>query len=577
MPDYTVIIEEEVTATTVTIEETVTDIILGEEVLQETVVIVDNAQGPQGAIGTTGATGPTGPAATIAVGTVTSTGPTGTPTITNVGTSGTATFDFVLKQGPTGPTGAQGIQGITGPTGSTGATGSTGPTGATGSTGPTGSTGADSTVQGPTGPTGATGPIGATGSTGPQGDQGIQGITGPTGPQGIQGVTGATGPTGPTGATGADSVVVGPTGPTGSTGPTGPTGATGSTGATGIMSSTYQTTEPGSGTAGQIWIDSDSDALYNFTPTLAVTTRWVKTATSGQTVFSGMGDNSISLTYTPAEEQVFLNGVLLVRGSDYTAADGLALSLASGAALNDVVEVHSRVLQGVADTYTQAQVDAKYSSYTVCTSTTRPVSPYAGQKIYETDKKASLTWDGTQWTMASRPGEILETISSPCDGSSVVGYNGTYTFQNVNTSQNLTNTYANLTGSVMSYTPPPGTKQVRYRFNYHVEWPGSASAHAISHYRFYIGGTEVSGVRYNLNGQYIANRATFEWVINIGGTANTDTGRQATWTTAKEFKIMARAYVDGTNDVTAHLTYYWDAVGGSTQLSIPTLTIEAIG
>ncbi len=62
MPDYTVIIEEEVTATTVTIEETVTDIILGTESLQETVVIVDNAQGPQGT---------TGLAATIQVGNVT--------------------------------------------------------------------------------------------------------------------------------------------------------------------------------------------------------------------------------------------------------------------------------------------------------------------------------------------------------------------------------------------------------------------------------------------------------------------------------------------------------------------------
>ena len=173
-------------------------------------------------------------------------------------------------------------------------------------------------------------------------------------------------------------------------------------------------------------------------------------------------------------------------------------------------------------------------------------------------------------------GTVIETLSSPCDGSIVTVQSGTYTFQNVTALQNLTNSYANLNGSVMSYTPPPGTRQVRYRFNYFVEWPGSASAHAISHYRFYIDGTEVSSVRYNLDANYLANRATFEWVINIGGTANTDTGRQATWTTAKEFKIMARAYSDGTNDVHAHVTYYWDGAGGSTQLSIPTLTIEAI-
>ena len=36
----------------------------------------------------------------------------------------------------------------------------------------------------------------------------------------------------------------------------------------------------------------------------------------------------------------------------------------------------------------------------VCTSTTRPSAPYTGQKIYETDTKNELTWDGSAW---SRP------------------------------------------------------------------------------------------------------------------------------------------------------------------------------
>ena len=365
MPDYTVIIEEEVTATTVTIEETITDVVLGTEVLQETVVIVDNAQGPQGAIGTTGPTGPTGPAATIAVGTVTSTGPTGTPTITNVGTSGTATFDFVLKQGPTGPTGAQGIQGITGPTGPTG---SQGIQGITGPTGPTGAQGIQG-IQGIQGVQGITGPTGSTGSTGPTGaDSTVQGPTGSTGAVGATGGIGPTGSTGPTGATGADSVVVGPTGPTGSVGATGSVGSTGATGATGIMSSTYQTTEPASGTAGQIWIDSDSDALYNFTPVVATLNRWRKTVSGGQTSLTGADDNSLTLAYTPGEEQVFLNGVMLVRGQDYTGADGLTIGGLLALAASDVVEVHSRVLQGIADTYTQAQADSRFVQATGETS-----------------------------------------------------------------------------------------------------------------------------------------------------------------------------------------------------------------
>jgi hypothetical protein len=308
MSDFTIIIEEEVVSTTVTIEETVTDIILGEEVLQETVVIVDNQQGPQGTKGITGPTGPqgiTGPTgSTGATGSTGPTGPTGAtgstgptgdtgdtgPTGPQGETGPTGPQGDQGIQGVTGPTGSQGIQGVTGPTGPTGPTGTDsvvpGPTGSTGPTGPTGPTG-DTGATGATGPTGATGdtgPIGPTGPTGSTGATGPTGDTGPTGAQGIQGEVGPTGSTGPTGPTGADSIVPGPTGPTGATGPTGPTGATGATGpgvAVGgtanqvlkkidstdynttwgtIAGAVYQDTAPSSPQTGDVWVDSDAVA-----------------------------------------------------------------------------------------------------------------------------------------------------------------------------------------------------------------------------------------------------------------------------------------------------------------------------
>lgn len=251
--------------------------------------------------------------------------------------------------------GAVGIQGPAGPTGPQGETGPMGP-------------------EGPQGPQGIQGPQGDTGPQGPQGLQGLQGEQGPQGPQGIQGDTGPTGPTGATGPEGPQGPqgVQGIQGLTGETGATGATGATGPQGPAGIMSSTYQTTEPASGTDGQIWIDSDSDALYNFVPTLATLNRWRKTVTGGQTSLTGADDNSLTLAYTPGEEQVFLNGVMLVRNQDYTASDGLTIGGLVALAANDVVEVHSHVLQGVADTYTQAQADARYYTKTTSDSTFMP-------------------------------------------------------------------------------------------------------------------------------------------------------------------------------------------------------------
>jgi hypothetical protein len=81
-------------------------------------------------------------------------------------------------------------------------------------------------------------------------------------------------------------------------------------------------------------------------------------ATGGQTTFSGPDANSVTLQYTVGALQVFLNGVLLSPGDDYTATNGTAVELASGATLNDVVSIVAFATFDVADTYTQAQVNA---------------------------------------------------------------------------------------------------------------------------------------------------------------------------------------------------------------------------
>ena len=83
-------------------------------------------------------------------------------------------------------------------------------------------------------------------------------------------------------------------------------------------------------------------------------------ATAAQTTFSGADANGLTLAYTVGAEQVYLNGALLVRGSDYTASNGTSIVLASGALVNDVLNVIAYTAMTVADTYTQAQADAKF-------------------------------------------------------------------------------------------------------------------------------------------------------------------------------------------------------------------------
>jgi len=64
------------------------------------------------------------------------------------------------------------------------------------------------------------------------------------------------------------------------------------------------------------------------------------TATAGQTTFSGSDDNSATLSYTADNLQVVMNGIVL-DPSDFTATNGTSVVLASGAALNDIVNIYA--------------------------------------------------------------------------------------------------------------------------------------------------------------------------------------------------------------------------------------------
>lgn len=103
---------------------------------------------------------------------------------------------------------------------------------------------------------------------------------------------------------------------------------------------------PDSPTLNQVFSVNDRQWTWDGTSwnlTLSGTTqvRWTKTATAGQTVASGLSNSSTTLTYTIGAEEVFLNGTLLVRGSDYTATNGTSITFVSPLAASDVIEVVS--------------------------------------------------------------------------------------------------------------------------------------------------------------------------------------------------------------------------------------------
>jgi hypothetical protein len=84
--------------------------------------------------------------------------------------------------------------------------------------------------------------------------------------------------------------------------------------------------------------------------------RQTYTASSGQTVFAA--------TYDTGYIDVYLNGVKLVAGTDFTATNGTSITLASGATINDVIDIVAYGTFVLADHYTEAQSDARFVQQT---------------------------------------------------------------------------------------------------------------------------------------------------------------------------------------------------------------------
>ena len=77
------------------------------------------------------------------------------------------------------------------------------------------------------------------------------------------------------------------------------------------------------------------------------------TATSGQTSFAA--------TYDTGYVDVYLNGVKLLAGTDFTATSGTAIVLTSGATAGDIVDIVAYGTFSLATHYTKSESDARYA------------------------------------------------------------------------------------------------------------------------------------------------------------------------------------------------------------------------
>jgi hypothetical protein len=82
-------------------------------------------------------------------------------------------------------------------------------------------------------------------------------------------------------------------------------------------------------------------------------------AVGGETSLSGADASAQTLSYLAGKEQVYLNGVLLVRGTDYTATTGSSITALAALATSDIVEIITFTSFSVVTDIPQSIVDAK--------------------------------------------------------------------------------------------------------------------------------------------------------------------------------------------------------------------------
>jgi hypothetical protein len=117
---------------------------------------------------------------------------------------------------------------------------------------------------------------------------------------------------------------------------------------------------------GALYWNSVSNTMFAWTgsawgsiSSTAAIFRFRFTAAGGETSESGLDDNGVTLSYLPGKEQVYLNGVLLVRTTDYTASNGTSITSLAALTAGDILEIITFTAFDLATAIDKALFDAK--------------------------------------------------------------------------------------------------------------------------------------------------------------------------------------------------------------------------
>jgi hypothetical protein len=145
--------------------------------------------------------------------------------------------------------------------------------------------------------------------------------------------------------------------------------------------------------------------------------RFRYTAAGGETSESGPDDNGLTLSYIAGKEQVYLNGVLLVRTTDYNATNGTSITGLAALTAGDILEVITFTAFELADSIARSLFDAK-GDILVATSADTPGKLTVGTNgtvlVADSSTATGLKWSAYDPlpSQTSNSGKYLTTNGS---------------------------------------------------------------------------------------------------------------------------------------------------------------------
>lgn len=152
-----------------------------------------------------------------------------------------------------------------------------------------------------------------------------------------------------------------------------------------------------------------------FSPGMGTRDRFIYTATASQTTFTGADDNGKTLRYDSGDfVDVYLNGILLVPVTDYTATSLTSIVLTQAASADDTLEVLSLQAVSVADTVPKSR-GGEFEGEVTAT------------KFLSTTTKVSTAIFSTNEQTLSTDTTIASTENASCAGPLTIDSNTTLT------------------------------------------------------------------------------------------------------------------------------------------------------